>query len=234
MNRLIVLLLLLFGLVSSGHTQTYGKHPFDSKKFHLGFQMGLNWNGYNLKEQIRIYESGVWLDEVTVIPRWGMSFAMISNFNIKDYLAIRIIPGISLEQRDFNFYFEDSYGPVDTVGPIARNIEAAYLNVPVLFQWRTKYWNRSRLYVLTGAQIGINLQSDKKVIDDPNKLKINTQDLSLVIGTGLNLYGDRLKLSPEIRYSFGLTNIYQPENTTHAAAISALFSQVLTLSINFE
>lgn len=234
MNRLIVLSLLLFGLVSSGHTQTYGRHPFDSKKFHLGFQMGLNWNGYNLKEQIRVYDDGVWLDEVTVIPRWGMSFAMISNFNIKDYLAVRIIPGISLEQRDFNFYFEDSYGPVDTVGPIVRNIEAAYLNVPVLFQWRTKYWNRSRLYVLTGAQVGINLQSDKKVVDDPNKLKINTEDFSLVIGTGLNLYGDRLKLSPEIRYSFGLTNIYQPKNTTHAAAISALFSQVLTLSVNFE
>ena len=115
-----------------------------------------------------------------------------------------------------------------------RKIEAAYFNIPVMLQWRTKHWERNRLYVLTGAQLGFNLQSDKKVIDDNNRLKINTQDASLVVGIGWNLYGDRLKLSPEIRYSFGMFNIYQPTNTTHAEAISNLQSQVLTFSINFE
>ncbi len=234
MNRLIGLSFLLLGLSSSGIAQTYGKHPFDSKKFHLGFQMGFNWNGYTLNEQIRVFDKGVWLDQIEVIPRWGMSFAMISNFNLTDYAALRIVPGISLEQRDFNYYFEDAREPMDSVSPILRKIEAAYFNIPVMMQWRTKYWNRTRLYVLTGAQIGFNLQSDKKVQDDPNRLKINNQDISLVVGTGFNLYGDRLKLSPEIRYTFGLLNIYEPLNTTHATAISSLFSQVLTISVNFE
>lgn len=234
MNRLIVCFLLLCGISTSMVAQTYGKHPFDSKNFHLGFQMGLNWNGYNLKEQINTYDQSVLLRQIEVLPRWGMSFGMIANFNLKDYAALRIVPGISLEQRDFNYFFEDAVAPVDTVGPINRKIEAAYFNLPVMMQWRTKYWNRSRLYVLTGAQIGFNLQSDKKVLDDPNRLKINTEDISLVLGIGWNLYGDRLKLSPEIRYSFGLFDIYQPLNTTHATAISHLYSQVLTFSINFE
>ncbi len=234
MNRLIVFFLILVGMQSVATAQTYGKHPFDSKNFHLGFQMGLNWNGYNLKEQIRVFDRGVWLDQIEVVPRWGMSFAMISNFNIKDYLALRIIPGISLEQRDFNYFFEDAVEPFDSIAPVVRKIEAAYFNIPVLLQWRTKYWERHRLYVLTGAQLGFNLQSDKKVVDDNNRLKINTQDASLVVGIGWNLYGDRLKLSPEIRYSFGLSNIYQPTNTTHAVAISNLYSQVLTFSVNFE
>lgn len=234
MNRLIVSIILLTGAISPSFAQTYGKHPFDSKKFHLGFQMGLNWNGYNLKEQIQIYDQGVLLDGIEVIPRWGMSFGMITNFNLKDYAALRIVPGISLEQRDFNYNFIDAVEPVDSVAPINRRIEAAYFNLPVMMQWRTKYWERQRLYVLTGAQIGFNLQSDKKVLDDPNRLKINTQDMSLVIGLGWNLYGDRLKLSPEIRYSFGLFDIYEPTNTTHAEAISLLYSQVLTFSINFE
>lgn len=234
MNRLIVSIILLIGVISSSTAQTYGKHPFDSKKFHLGFQMGLNWNGYNLKEQIQVYDQGVLLDGIEVIPRWGMSFGMITNFNLKDYAALRIVPGISLEQRDFNYNFIDAVEPVDSVAPINRRIEAAYFNLPVMMQWRTKYWERQRLYVLTGAQIGLNLQSDKQVLDDPNRLKINTQDMSLVIGLGWNLYGDRLKLSPEIRYSFGLFDIYEPTNTTHAEAISLLYSQVLTFSINFE
>lgn len=234
MNRLIVCFLLFSGISSSLVAQTYGKHPFDSKKFHLGFQMGLNWNGYNLKEQINVREDGVLLREIDVIPRWGMSFGMITNFNLKDYAALRIVPGISLEQRDFSFYFEDSSEPLDTVDAVNRRIESAYFNLPVMMQWRTKYWNRSRLYVLTGAQIGFNLQSDKKVLDDPNRLKINTEDISLVVGIGWNLYGDRLKLSPEIRYSFGLFDIYQPLHTTHSTAISHLYSQVLTFSINFE
>lgn len=234
MNRLLTVVFLLIGCSSSLLAQTYGRHPFDSKTFNLGFQMGMNWNGYNLKNMVRVYDRGVWLDQIEVIPRWGLSFGMISHFNLHDNIALRIVPTISLEQRDFNFFFEDGTEPIDSVAPVLRKVEAAYFNVPVLVQWRSKYWQRTRMYVLTGGQIGWNLQSNKKVIDDNNLLKINTQDLSLVVGFGWNLYGDRLKLSPEIRYSFGLFNIFEPEHTTHAGAIGELYSQVLTISVNFE
>ncbi|MEO0470211.1 MAG: porin family protein [Bacteroidota bacterium] len=208
--------------------QSYGTHPFDFKRFNLGFQMGLNQNRYNLKDQIQICEDGICLEQINMIPKVGMTLGMITNYNLHDQVSLRFIPSVSLEQRDFDYFFDDSPQPV------IRKIEAAYFNMPFMVQFKTKYYKRSRIFVNLGAQVGLNLNSNKKVLDDPDLLKIKKQDFSLVIGGGINLYGDRIKLSPEIRYTAGLTNVYVPENTTHATAISQLFSQVLAFIVNFE
>lgn len=223
---LVVVVLLCVSL--RGVSQSYGnRHPFDFKDFNLGFLMGLNYNAYNLKEQINIVDRGILLNHIEVIPRYGLSLGMIANYNLADQVSIRSGINISLEQRDFNYFFAN-----DSL--IVRKIEASYLNLPFVFQFKTKYYKATRVYVLSGAQIGINLNSNKKVRDDMNLLKIKTQDLSLIFGAGVNLYGDRIKLSPEIRYSLGLKNIYEPEFTSHPYAISKLLSQVLVIVVNFE
>ncbi|MDX2247027.1 MAG: porin family protein [Bacteroidia bacterium] len=223
----LVVAFLLF-LSQQGFSQSYrNKHPFDFKDFNLGFLMGFNYNSYNLKEQINIIDRGILLHQVEVVPRYGLTLGMIANYNFADQISLRSGINISLEQRDFNYFFQN-----DSL--IIRKIEASYVNLPFVFQFKTKYYKATRVYVLSGAQIGLNLNSNKKVRDDMNLLKITAQDYSLIFGAGINLYGDRIKLSPEIRYSLGLKNIYEPEFTSHPYAISKLLSQVLVLVVNFE
>ena len=225
-GSMTALLLLIASVDVSAQIYRNG-HPFDAKPFNLGFLMGFTYNSYNLKEQIHITEGGRTLDNIELVNKPGLNIGMIANLNLTQQLALRSVVNISLEQRDFNFYFADGTTEV-------RKIEAAYLNVPLMLQIKTGYYRSSRVYVLTGGQWGVNLSSDKKVRDDPRLLKINRQDFSLVFGFGINLYGDRLKLSPEIVYKMGLFNIYEPEFTSHAEAIQSLSSQVISLNINFE
>jgi hypothetical protein len=212
------------------------RHPFDFKKFNMGFLIGANYNMYNLKEQVQIMDDNVLLKRIRVNPKPGLRLGMITNFNLHPQIAFRIIPSISLEERDFDYVFETKLAqdpaPGDSV--VIRQIDAAYFNVPFLFQFKSKYWKRTRFYVNAGPQLGLNLASNKKVRDDEDLLKISNFDLSLVFAFGFNLYGDRIKLSPELQYSMGLLNVYEPLYTTHAAAIGQLYTQVLTLNINFE
>lgn len=202
-------------------------HPFDFKRFNLGFQMGLTYNSYNLKEQISIEEQGVLLNRIELVPKVGINFGMISNLKLNKQVSLRSVVTISLEQRDFDYFFHRD-------STVVRKVEAAYLNVPMLLQIKTKYYRATRFYVLTGPQWGINLSSNKKVRDDPNLLKIKQSDFSWSFGFGWNIYGDKIKLSPEILYTVGLFNIYEPEFTSHANAIGNLTSQVLSFNINFE
>jgi hypothetical protein len=83
-------------------------------------------------------------------------------------------------------------------------------------------------------QIGWNMISDKKVRNDYSLLKVKTQDIALTVGAGIILYGDRIKMTPEIRYTTGISSIYEPAFTHHSQAITYLISQTLTLCINFE
>ena len=227
------LLIVILLVPTLSEAQGYGrKHPFDFKKFNLGFLMGLTYNTYNLKQQVNIREEGVLLKRIQMINNPGLNLGMITNINMSDHVAFRFVPMVSLEQRDFDYIFVGRKSGLDSL--VNRRIESSYLNLPFMFQFRTKYYKKYRVYLLAGFQVGLNLGSNKKVRDDPNLLKIASQDFSIVLGTGMLLYGDRLKLSPEIRYSFGLSNIYVPEFTSHASAISQLFSQVLVINFNFE
>ena len=223
----MLLMLLCLGTLSFSFGQGYlDRHPFDLKRYNLGLLMGFNYNSYNLKEQINISEGGRTLYDVRLVNRPGINIGIINNFNVGRAHSIRVIPTISLEQRDFEFVFGD--------GIESRKIEASYLNIPVMWQYKTAYYNSTRIYTLVGAQWGVNLASNEKVLNDPELLKINRQDISLTFGFGINLYGDRLKLSPEIMYTMGLFNIYEPLETDFASAISSLHSQVLSINVNFE
>ena len=95
------------------------KQHNDLSRFRIGFSMGLNYNSYNLKEQIHIEDRGVLLEQINTRPRWGLNLAMVNYLKLNRRFALRVLPGISLEERDFNFYFQDS-------AAIKRKIEAAY------------------------------------------------------------------------------------------------------------
>ena len=216
-------------MLPNASAQKFGRHEFDMKWFNLGFQVGLNYNSYAIEQSILIRDPNVStvLDHIDLNPQIGLRLSIISNLNIADNLALRFIPGVSLEQRNFQYFFAN--GAVED-----RKIEATYLYLPLLLQFKSDYYNRGRFYVQGGTQFGLNFASNKKVRDDFRLLKINRQDVALVIALGFTLYGEKIKLSPEISYSIGLNNIYEPEFTTHPDAIQSLKSQVLALIINFE
>lgn len=220
---------------SSTFGQGYGRsHPFDFKEFNLGFLMSLTVNSYNLKQQVNILDEldgqPVMLRNITMQNQPGLKLGLITNYNLTRQLSLRFIPAVSLEQRDFTFNFEEEDGVV----PVNRAVNTSYLDLPLFLQIKTKYYKRYRIYLLTGPQLSINFSNNKKVQNDPNLLKIESQDIAWTVGWGMQLYGDRLKLSPEIRYSMGLTNIFVPEFTSHARAITQLFTQQLVICVNFE
>lgn len=212
------------------------RHPFDQKKFNFGFQMGLNYNDYKFKQAYGVWDkTGTaatdleYLDNIEMKARPGFTLGMITNLNLHNNLNIRFIPAISLEQRDFTYYITKPKNRIEQ-----RHVEAAILDLPLLVQVKSDYYKRYRLYVLAGPELSINFQSNKRIIDDPTQLKVEKTTFNFVTGVGFNLYGERIKLSPELRYSVGLTNDYVPLNTTFPTAVGSLFRQVITFHILFE
>ena len=205
------------------------RHPFDFRRYNLGFEMGLNYNSYLVKDYVNVWDEGILLDYIQIKNSPGMNLGMIINMNLHDNLNIRSIPAISLEEREFKYYF--SLPVPDTQ---IRRVESAIFDFPVLLQFKSNLYERQRIYFITGPQYSLNVQSSAKLSDDPSLIKVKAHTLNWVFGFGMNLYGERIKLSPEFKYTIGLTNEYVPRNTSHANAIFYLYRQVLTLNILFE
>jgi hypothetical protein len=217
--------------------QVFGQrmHHFDVRKFNLGFTMGLNVAGYNMTVQNNQYDeqSNQLLKSVDLVRKPGIYLGLITNLKLHNNIDVRFLPAVSLEERDFLFHIDTSFSGYGE--PLVRKkIEASYLNLPVVIKFKSNYYNRVRVYTQFGIQPGFNLSSNKKVKNDLDLLKIQGTDVSFFASFGVDLYGERLKLSPEIRFTSGLRNLYVSDRTRFPFAISDLLSQVLVFNINFE
>ncbi len=233
--RKVVLGLLLSFSLFAGFVQGQNSHYFDTRDINLGFTMGLSYGGYDMTSQINQVDprSGRLLYRVELVRKPGIYLGLISNLKLTNNFDIRFMPSVSLEERDFNFYF-DSTTTFNGESLVTKKIEASNLNLPILLKFKSNYYRFTRVYVMLGIQPTINLASTKKVANDPELLKTERFDVAVVASFGVDLYGEKLKLSPELRFTRGLRNLYVEDNTVFPKAISDLFSQLLTLNINFE
>lgn len=198
--------------------------------------MGLNYNTFDMSSSVNLRDryTGVFLRDVDLQGMPGISLGLITNFNLKgspfeNNFDIRFTPCVTLEQRNIRFnhgMFGDSV--------ITKKVESSDLNFPIVVKFKSNYYNRVRVYMTAGMQYSINMVSNKKVLNDPSLIKTDKGDLTWIASFGIDLYGERLKLSPEIRYSRGMTNIYSPKNTAFSNAIKDLHSQSITFLLNFE
>ncbi len=222
----ITLLFCIIFIAQLGHSQLNNHHDF--RKFNLGFNMGLNFSDVIFKYgSLQNNPNKPGLKDITAKSTPGINLGLITNFKIAEFWDFRFVPQISLQQRNFTYV-------IDKDSSQKRRLEASYVDLPIWIKFKSELWQNHRVYVAAGVKYSINLSSDKKVRNDPDLLKIEKTDYSLICSFGIDIYGDKIKLTPEITYSYGLRNIYVPENTSYSNNITRINTQMLLISLNFE
>jgi hypothetical protein len=200
---------------------------YDKRRFNMGFTIGLNFSDvklyYGPLDFNRITLEKLREIRVTNVP--GINLGIINNLKLGNNFDLRFVPSVSLQQKLFSYVFKDNV--------VDKKLEATYMELPFFIKFKSNYYRHYRVYIMSGVKYSINLMSDKRVKDDPDLIKIEGEDLSWEFAFGIDLYGDRVKLSPEIRYSLGLRNIYVNESY-YGDAIKMLTSHGIVLCLNFE
>lgn len=233
-RKISTLLLVLATCWGTAYSQSNAPR-YDLRWFNLGFLAGMNLS------QVRIqYGSlrspnypipGVLYNlEIKQTP--GITLGMITNLRLGNNFDLRFIPAIALQERRFNYYFTSSVPGQDSV--MTRALEMANVDLPLMLKFKSDVYRNHRVYVMAGLKYSRNLVSDKRARDDPNLIRVSSNDFSLEFAFGIDIYSDRVKLCPEIRYSMGLVNIYSPQYTRYGNAIQNLTTQSLLFCINFE
>lgn len=210
-------------------------HHFDVRKVNLGFTMGLAYAGYDMTHQINQTDpkTGRFLQSVELVRKPGIYLGLVTNLKISDNFDVRFLPAVSLEERDFLFYFDPATMP-NGESVVTKKIESSNLNLPLVVKFKSDYHRFTRVWVQFGIQPTFNLASTKKVRNDPELLKTQNFDVAGFASVGIDLYGEKLKLSPELRFTRGLRNVYVDTRTVFPRAITDLFTQLLVFNINFE
>lgn len=229
-HALVLLLVLVFGFAADAQRGLKNQPNYDKKPIHFGFNIGVNYWDFNV-EPIRDLAAlpGYYSIRSEVQP--GYNIGIVSNLRLSDHFDLRLLPAFASTERILYFTVDDR-----NTGKrieVDRKIQSSFIEIPLLLKFKSDRVGNYRMYVLGGGKYNLDLASKKDVLDD-RFFKIDNTDFAYELGFGLDFYFEYFKFSPQIKGSWGFSNLLIQDDTFFVDGITRLESRALLISLNFE
>ena len=225
---------------------------FDDKRLHFGFTLALNALDFNIDHYQTMGENPnfdkvnfetiggevidgnkqIRADISSLTP--GFTVGIVTNLRMTEYLDLRFLPGMSFGERKlvYNIPMEDiNSGDTDFY-----SIKSTFLDFPLLVKYKSKRMNNQRPYLIGGVAYRIDISKTGQ--EDLVRLKPFSS--SVEVGVGWDSYLQFFRLSTELKFSFGLSNVLDEgpklgsQKQVYTNALSQLTSNMFIFSFHFE
>lgn len=206
---------------------------YDNQLFHFGFLLGYNQFDFTIRSKADLSEYDS-LMVVNTAAMSGFNLGIIADLRLGKYFDLRLIPGLSFGDRVVNYTI---LYPDQSRLVTKKNIESVYLDIPLLFKFKSSRMHNVRAYVIGGAQYSLDLISAaKKQNNNPREimLKLYPNDVQAQVGVGIDFYCTYFKFTTEFKMSFGLMNLIVQEDNMYATSVQSLKSKMWQISFTFE
>jgi hypothetical protein len=126
-----------------------------------------------------------------------------------------------------HFTYQTNY-PTEQV---KKTLPSTIVSFPFQFKLNSDRLNNFRTYVLIGAKYDIDLASNSSARNAQDMVKLKKSDFALEAGIGFNFFLPFVTLSPEIKFSYGLSNIHSRDP---ALKYSNIFDKIQSRMISFS
>ncbi len=233
-NLLFLLLFIPVGLMAQ-KSKPWNKPLYDAFPFHYGFAFSGGILDFSVNQSNFINNSDtVYSVEGHAQPAFGAS--IVGNLRLNENWDLRFIPGMYFGQRNLDYLYKVDANKTDsTFDNHVMKIETTYLQFPVLVKYRAVRENNYRPYVVFGATYARDMAARKKIKEEElPKIRLKPNDLFLELGFGVDYYFPDFKFSSEIRFSYGLLNMVNYDNTEYTKVFDRLGTKMVTMFIYFE
>lgn len=207
------------------------KPYIDLRPMHFGISVGMNMQDIEFKTEAPI---------VCDADRWnsGFSVGVLSDWRLTSNLNLRISPTMHFGAKHLVFH---NMGELDAEGNPkieTQDMKNTYLAVPIDLKFSSQRWNNIRPYMVGGVSPMVNLTSKSQEI-----IQLKRTDLMVELGLGCDLYLPFFKLTPELKFCYGLGNMIdkshiddlKDENKKmYANSIKSGHTKMIVLTLYFE
>lgn len=114
-------------------------------------------------------------------------------------------------------------------------LPSTIISFPFQFKLNSDRLNNFRTYVLIGAKFDMDLASNSTARNAEDLVKLKKNDFALEAGIGFNFFLPFVTLSPEIKFSYGLTNIHSRDAALkYSNVFDKIQSRMITFSLHLE
>lgn len=228
----------LFMIVVSGFAQdfkTINLPNSDERRLHYGFLIGLHTSGYQTKyspafvgDSVRYMGGIINMDSVTAIEaryKPGFSLGFILNVKLTDYVDFRFLPQVAFYEHEVEYSYSDQE-------PQSQLLEATQVEFPLMLRYKSERRGNTRMYLIGGINPSFEAKG-KNDSESEEKLTLKDTNLSVEFGFGIDIYYPFFKFSPEIRFSKGITNL-RDANNSYSLGLERVSINTVTLFLQFS
>lgn len=201
---------------------------YDKRKITYGFSIGLHTTAYQIKYSDKFLSSAydtVHSIQTSFSP--GFSLGFLINLRFNDQLDLRLMPKASFYEHRLHFNFTSSTEDVLL-------LETTMVELPLLLKYKSQRRGNVRMYVVGGVSPGFEARNKGDFQSNIARLEVNKGNLSIDLGLGWDLYFQYFKLSPELRFSKGITNLLSGGNSFYADPIKRLNTNTISVYFIFQ
>ncbi len=226
-RRKIILVLLIFGFTWTLTGQTGGKNlnydDYKRKSYYFGISLGFNSSKHQVFHS-RDFIGNPQIHLAQGAAGVGFNVHGIVNYKFGEYFDFRMLPGISFATRHLDFNVNSR-----------TNIESIFAEIPLHIRYKSAPYKDKRAFVIAGLNYSYDVASNSKTRQADTFIKISPHDFQLEVGLGMQFFFPFFILSPEIKFSQGITNILLfNDQIIEASVMEKLLSRTITLSFHFE
>ncbi|MCC5915912.1 MAG: PorT family protein [Cryomorphaceae bacterium] len=203
---------------------------YDNKPYHFGFYLGINYMDFQIRHTENINDLENYISAITqTVP--GYHVGIISELSLGKYAGLRVNPTFSTTVRRITF---DAYSRnINRRDLHVRDIESSFIEIPIEFKLKSFRIDNYRMYLLVGVRYNIDLASNEKVFDQ-ELVKIKFNDFAYEFGVGFDIYFEYFKMSPQIKGSWGFSDILVRDDGLWPQGIDKLLTRGILFAITFE
>lgn len=223
----------LFPAVGQRNDKVLNRPYTDLRPWHMGFSVGTFIPTLALTHNGMVTEGGEswFMDQ----PAYSPGFCVNGLFDIRlnEYFSLRFTPGLYFGNRTLTM--RDAFSGTTT----QQDIKSTYIVAPIDLKYNALRLHNIRPYMLAGVMPTIDVAKR----NSRDYLHLKPVDFMLSIGFGCDLYMQYFKFAPELKFSFGLSDVLQHDRPDleddldrkkFTNSLTKATQQMVTLTFYFE
>lgn len=203
-------------------------NKFSKKPYYFGITLGFNSSRYRLEKHQNLIDNDS-IRAVNAVFGPGFNLGIVANVKLGKFFDFRfLLPTLSFADRRLVYQMTNN-----TV--VEKKIESVFLEFPIHFRYKSKPYKDFRVFVVAGAKYSVDLASNSRSRKAEDLLKLAQHDVAIEFGVGFQVFFPYFILSPEIKFSYGVTDIHvRDEQLSFSSTLDQIFSRGFAISLHFE
>ena len=233
-KKIIATLGILFCAASSLHAQREIYRSYrDDLPYYFGLTLGYNTSYLHHTKSANFFASDS-IMYVNPVASGGITMGLLATLKINDHIEFRANPQLIIGGSKYIDYTLKSVKPGEQTQH-QQILPSTLVSLPAHFKLNSDRIENFRLYILGGVKFDFDLSSNSTSRNADDLVKLNAADFGLEAGLGVNIYLPFVTVSPEIKFSYGISNLHKLDNgLKYSNVLDKLRSRMIVFSIHLE